>query len=123
MSWFSFFKKKPKALTPVTLVAALKGLGEEMDDLIYAFTLLDYEYRLPTPYREQAIDFANKANFGVSSFHDTLKLGYEALRWESAMEKGKSIERSRIKAQGQGSAEGSGLLHAQAGNPESQPPA
>ncbi len=83
---FAFWKKpETKTFDPTGLVKELKDHTERLDDLIYAFVSLDVNHRLPEPFRTQAMDFANKANFGVSSFHDTVKLGYEALGRERRM--------------------------------------
>lgn len=63
----------------------LKMLREDLNDCIWAYGQIDSKFRLPEPYREQSIDFAKKAEFGISSFHDTLSLGYESMAQEIRM--------------------------------------
>ncbi len=70
----------------------LKKIKSDLNDCIWAYSQIDAKFRLPEPYREQSIDFAKKAEFGVSSFHDTLSLGYESMATEIRM---KQIAKSK----------------------------
>lgn len=71
-----------KPLTLATLVERLKANKDQFEDLVYAYSQLDTKNPLPDPYRKQSIEFAQKAEFGLGSFHDTVKLGLEAVRIE-----------------------------------------
>ncbi len=80
---FKQARRKEIELNPQSVVRNLKKLRAELTDAIWAYTQIDAKFKLPEPFRSQSIDFAKKAEFGVSSFHDTLTLGYEQLAMEA----------------------------------------